>query len=72
MILLADVEELSYKEIADIVGAPVGTVMSRLHRARKQMQVALSEYAVALGIAPAQVQAPVALDAYRKKRNAGS
>lgn len=50
MILLADVEELSYKEIADIVGCPVGTVMSRLHRARKSLQKSLVDQAVQLGI----------------------
>src|SRR5829696_521079 len=38
VVLLADVEELSYREIADVMGIPLGTVMSRLHRARKRLQ----------------------------------
>lgn len=38
VVLLADVEELSYREIADVMEIPLGTVMSRLHRARKQLQ----------------------------------
>lgn len=50
IVLLADVEELSYREIADIAGCPIGTVMSRLHRARKALQSRLVEQAVALGI----------------------
>jgi len=51
-VLLSDVEELSYKEIADVMNCPVGTVMSRLHRGRKMLQKRLYEHAVLLGIAP--------------------
>ena len=49
-IVLSDVEGLSYKEIADTMGCPVGTVMSRLHRARKMLQIALRDHALALGL----------------------
>jgi predicted DNA-binding protein (UPF0251 family) len=38
VIVLADIEELSYKEIAEVMGCPIGTVMSRLHRARRAMR----------------------------------
>jgi RNA polymerase sigma-70 factor (ECF subfamily) len=49
-IVLSDIEGLAYKEIADVMGCPVGTVMSRLHRARKLLQIALRDQAIALGI----------------------
>lgn len=41
VVLLADLQEFSYREIAEILGVPVGTVMSRLFRARKQLQTML-------------------------------
>lgn len=41
IVLLADVEEFTYKEIADIMGCPIGTVMSRLHRARHLLRTTL-------------------------------
>ena len=44
-VYLADVEGFSYKEIADIVGVPAGTVMSRLHRGRKLLRTSLAQYA---------------------------
>jgi RNA polymerase sigma-70 factor, ECF subfamily len=49
-VLLADVEEFSYKEIADMLDVPIGTVMSRLHRGRKAMQKQLYDFAVARGL----------------------
>jgi RNA polymerase sigma-70 factor (ECF subfamily) len=50
-VLLADVEELSYKEIAEVMDCPVGTVMSRLYRGRKLLQQKLYDHAVLMGIA---------------------
>ena len=43
VILLCDVEEMSYQEIAEIIGIPIGTVMSRLSQARKSMRDLLAE-----------------------------
>jgi RNA polymerase sigma-70 factor (ECF subfamily) len=47
--LLADVEGFSYREIADILGIPIGTVMSRLYRARRRLQKALWQEAQEAG-----------------------
>jgi len=51
-VLLADVEGFSYKEIADIMDVPIGTVMSRLHRGRKQLQKRLWDFALERGLVP--------------------
>ena len=51
-VLLADVEGFSYKEIAEMLDVPIGTVMSRLHRGRKSLQKALWEFASERGMVP--------------------
>jgi RNA polymerase sigma-70 factor (ECF subfamily) len=51
-VLLADLEGFSYKEIAEILDIPIGTVMSRLHRGRKAMQKRLWEFARQRGLLP--------------------
>ena len=73
VVVLADVEELSYREIADLVGCPIGTVMSRLHRGRRLLKSLLLEQARVMGLVseaspPERREEPVALDAYRAKR----
>ena len=49
-VILADLEDFSYKEIAEIMECPAGTVMSRLYRGRKLLQGLLFDYAVEQGI----------------------
>lgn len=49
-VYLADVEGFAYREIAEIMGTPVGTVMSRLHRGRAQLREKLADYAVDRGL----------------------
>jgi RNA polymerase sigma-70 factor (ECF subfamily) len=80
-VVLSDVEELSYKEIAEIMGCPIGTVMSRLHRGRRLLKRRLYEHARAYGIVAAEAEVggqradetPVVdLRDYRAKREVGS
>jgi len=73
-VLLADVEELSYREIADMMGCPIGTVMSRLHRGRRLLKRRLYEHARAMGIVGPEPElgdeTPVDLAAFRRKKEA--
>src|SRR5436309_1937647 len=50
VVILADLQEFSYKEIAEVLDVPVGTVMSRLYRGRKLLQKNLLGYAVSQGV----------------------
>jgi RNA polymerase sigma-70 factor (ECF subfamily) len=74
-VVLADLEDFSYKEIAEIMDCPAGTVMSRLYRGRKILQGLLHDYAVEQGIIQATPAggAPQALDleAYRRQKRGG-
>jgi len=72
-VVLCDVEEFSYEEIASIMGCPIGTVMSRLHRGRKLLQRTLYSHAVAMGIVKGEdevgeANAPANLAAFRARK----
>ncbi len=81
ILVLADIEEFSYKEIAQMLDLPIGTVMSRLHRGRKILQRQLIDHATAAGIgtgedknghkqkiATTQAEKPVDLNTYKSGR----
>jgi RNA polymerase sigma-70 factor (ECF subfamily) len=53
IVLMADVEDFAYREIAGILQIPIGTVMSRLHRGRKLLRAELAVYAKNYGITDA-------------------
>jgi RNA polymerase sigma-70 factor (ECF subfamily) len=73
-VVLADLQDFSYKEIADIMGCPVGTVMSRLFRGRKRLQEVLFGRAIELGVIPRaealDATGALSLDAWRARRKA--
>ncbi|MGA0877680.1 MAG: sigma-70 family RNA polymerase sigma factor [Ilumatobacteraceae bacterium] len=54
-VLLADIQDFSYQEIADMLDVPIGTVMSRLHRGRKALQKSLVDFAKERGLIDASV-----------------
>lgn len=72
VVVLSDVYEFSYKEIAEIVGCPMGTVMSRLYRGRRRLQEQLLELARDRGLLTSPdaetVEGPTDLRAYRRSR----
>lgn len=70
VVVLADLEGFSYKEIAEMIECPIGTVMSRLHRGRRLLQQELVDYAIEAGIRSAgkekkQHGKPTDIAAYR-------
>ncbi len=74
-VVLCDVEELSYEEIAQVMGCPIGTVMSRLHRGRKLLQRSLYNHAVAMGIVKGEERldaSPPAADLAEYRRRKGA
>jgi RNA polymerase sigma-70 factor (ECF subfamily) len=76
-VVLCDVNGLSYKEIAEIMECPVGTVMSRLFRGRKLLAAALKDFAIAEGYVRAPTTTTsdtktIDLDSYRAKKKSQS
>ncbi len=84
-VVLADLQDFAYKEIAEIMDCPIGTVMSRLHRGRKMLQKKLYAHAVETGVLEAGPldgsseskeargqRAVTDLDAYRRSKRTAS
>jgi RNA polymerase sigma-70 factor (ECF subfamily) len=72
-VILADLEDLSYKEIADVMECPAGTVMSRLYRGRRMLQKQLADYAAGAAPEKAEPGAEVLdLQSYRHKKEGGA
>jgi RNA polymerase sigma-70 factor, ECF subfamily len=75
-VILADLQDFSYKEIAEMMNCPVGTVMSRLFRGRKKLQEILFEYAVEQGVISQQdaedENGAISLEAYRARKVSGA
>jgi RNA polymerase sigma-70 factor, ECF subfamily len=74
VVVLCDLEGLAYKDIAEAVGCPVGTVMSRLHRGRRLLESKLLAVAVERGVVRTRVAADaegaiVDLNQYRRRRS---
>ncbi len=70
-VMLADLYDFSYREIAETLNCPVGTVMSRLFRGRQMLQKLLFRYAVEQGILPEQQDdgQPASLEDFRRRKS---
>ena len=71
VLVLADLQDFTYQEIADLMGTPIGTVMSRLYRARRALQAKLYDHAVEQGYVPrltAGDGVTLSLQEYRKRK----
>ena len=60
VIILTDVKDFSYKEVAETLGVPIGTVMLRLNRGRKLLRATLAGVAASYGSSPAEEAMPAA------------
>ncbi len=75
VVILADLQDFAYKEIAEIMDCPIGTVMSRLYRGRRMLQAQLGEYARGQGYIPDEEEEEeesntTSLEEYRQKKAA--
>jgi RNA polymerase sigma-70 factor (ECF subfamily) len=67
-VILADLQDFSYREIAEVLDIPVGTVMSRLFRGRRLLERSLAAYAAEVGLSPRRADGSLDLDAWRRRR----